>query len=57
VLKNPYFAVTDEEGHFRLQNIPAGRYHIKAWHGRWPEKSRQIDIREGQDAVVNFEFP
>lgn len=32
VLKNPYFAVTDEDGKFEIKNAPAGEYRLVAWH-------------------------
>jgi len=31
VFKNPYFAVTDENGNFEIQHAPAGAYHLVAW--------------------------
>jgi len=31
VLDTPYFAITDAEGNFRLEHLPAGRYVLKAW--------------------------
>src|SRR5262249_28921107 len=32
---NPYFAVTDAEGRFRITEIPPGRYRVVAWHEGW----------------------
>jgi hypothetical protein len=29
---HPYFAVTDNEGRYKLENIPPGSYKIKMWH-------------------------
>ena len=31
VFNHPYFAVTDEDGKFKIENAPAGKYHIVAW--------------------------
>jgi hypothetical protein len=31
VLKNPYFAVTDENGNFEIKNAPAGTYRVVGW--------------------------
>jgi len=31
VLKNPYFAVTDEDGKFEIKNAPAGDYRVVIW--------------------------
>jgi hypothetical protein len=31
VFNNPYFAVTDEDGHFKIEKAPAGKYNIVGW--------------------------
>lgn len=41
VLQNPYFAVSDKEGNYRITNVPAGKYRLKSWHEKTkkrPEK-------------------
>jgi len=35
VVSHPYYAVTDEDGNFRLTNVPPGDYEIEAWHEGW----------------------
>ena len=35
VVQHPYYAVTDEDGNFRLTNVPPGDYEIEAWHEGW----------------------
>jgi hypothetical protein len=35
VVSHPYYAVTDEDGNFRLTNVPPGEYQIEAWHEGW----------------------
>lgn len=57
VLENPFFAVTDEHGVFEIKNVPRGNYVLKAWHGRWPEKSATITVKKNGSTTVNFEFP
>lgn len=32
VFEHPYFAVTDEQGAFRIDGLPAGTYGVKVWH-------------------------
>lgn len=34
VSPSPYFSVTDDEGRFEIQKIPAGAYRIDVWHPR-----------------------
>jgi hypothetical protein len=33
VARNPYYAVVAEDGSYQIENIPAGKYTVKAWHG------------------------
>jgi hypothetical protein len=35
VVQHPYYAVTDEDGNFKLTNVPPGEYEIEAWHEGW----------------------
>ena len=32
VLDNPYFAVTDKDGHFTIKDLPPGTYTLNAYH-------------------------
>ena len=34
VFDHPYFAVTDDQGAFKIDGLPAGTYNIKVWHER-----------------------
>jgi len=35
VVRHPYYAITDEDGNFKLTNVPPGDYEIEAWHEGW----------------------
>jgi hypothetical protein len=35
VVQHPYYAVTDEDGNFKLTSVPPGDYEIEAWHEGW----------------------
>jgi len=35
VAKNPYYAVTGQDGKFELDDVPPGAYQIVAWHEGW----------------------
>ena len=32
VFDHPYFATTDDNGNYKIENIPAGEYNVTAWH-------------------------
>ena len=34
VFESPYFAITDENGAFKLDSVPPGKYRLLAWHER-----------------------
>lgn len=49
VRDNPYFAVTDEHGQFRIDEIPPGRYRVTAWHEGWVVTGKDKDGRPVYD--------
>jgi plastocyanin len=44
VMDNPYFAVTDKEGNYRISGIPPGKYKIKIWHEGLPGTEKEVTI-------------
>jgi plastocyanin len=49
VRENPYFAVTDDSGQFRIDEIPPGRYRVTAWHEGWVVTGKDKDGRPQYD--------
>jgi len=43
----PAFAVTDAQGHFRIEGVPAGSYQIDAWHERATVTGPAVRVRAG----------
>jgi plastocyanin len=54
VLKTPYFVMSDTAGHFRLGQLPAGRYTLKAWIDSRTTREKPIDLKEGQTLHVDL---
>lgn len=54
VLENPYFASTDENGNFKIRDVPPGTYKLKAWHERLPAAEREITVPTNGEVKVNF---
>jgi plastocyanin len=54
VLENSYFASTDENGNFKISNVPPGTYTLKAWHERLPADEKQIVVPA--DGQVRTDF-
>jgi hypothetical protein len=46
VVRQPYIALTDEHGAFRLTNVPPGSYEIVAWHEGWKvvREAQTLDV-------------
>lgn len=61
VFNHPYFAVTDEDGKFKIEKAPVGKYHIVAWQesigylSKTYKKGDPIDIKADGVTEVNFD--
>jgi plastocyanin len=54
VLNTPYFVMTDTDGHFRLEGLPAGRYTLKAWVDSRTTREKAVELKSGQTLHVDF---
>jgi len=53
--ENPYFAVTDNSGGFKLTDVPAGTYTVEVWHEKLGKSSQKVTVKAKEDAKVTFE--
>ena len=55
VFAHRYFALADEQGDYRLENVPPGTYNVFAWNESTPLETRRVVVPEsGGDVEVNF---
>src|SRR5262249_39755583 len=54
VLKNPYFASTDKNGNYKISNVPAGTYKLKAWQERLPGQEKDVTVPETGSITLDF---
>ncbi len=56
VLENPYFAVSDKKGNYKIENLPAGKYELKTWHEKLKSQSKDVTVPENGEVEVNFKL-
>ena len=59
VQDHPFFAVTDDLGNFKIENIPPGTYEVIAWQEKFKMGraiSKTIEIKSNSDTVEDFLF-
>lgn len=56
VLDHPYFAMTDRAGQFLLEQVPPGRYQVKAWHPRFGMATGNVSVAAGGASQLDLRF-
>jgi len=56
VQAHPYYAVTDEGGAFKLDNVPAGKHKVEVWHETLGKMTQEVEVKAGAPAKVTFEL-
>lgn len=54
VFDHPYFAVSAKDGTFKISNVPAGKYTVKAVHRKAGATTQEVEVKEGEPAKVEF---
>ena len=54
ILETPHFVVTDADGHYRLDDLPPGRYVLKAWINSETTREQSVEILVGGPQRVDF---
>jgi len=57
VTDHPFAVLTDDQGRFRIQDVPPGKYHVAAWLPNWHETGRDLDFESKQTLRVHFAPP
>jgi len=56
VVNHPFFAVTDKDGGFVLQNVPAGTYDVRSWHERFGTVTSSVHIDSARVADLEVVY-
>ena len=54
VLQTPYFTISDAKGHFRLTNLPAGHFTLKAWINSRNTVEHPVELKSGAGLHVDL---
>ena len=54
--ENPYFAVTDNSGTFKLTDVPPGTYTVEVWQQKLGKTTQKVTVKAKEDTKVNFEM-
>jgi hypothetical protein len=57
VFNHPYFATTDPDGRYRIDNIPPGTYSVVAWHDGSNRDTRTVTIPDSGVVELDFVVP
>jgi len=49
----PFVAVTDQNGGFSIDGVPAGSYTVSIWHETLGEQTQQITVTDGQKTSLS----
>jgi len=56
VAGNPYYSVTNDQGAFKLSDVPPGTYTLEVWHETLGKQSKKVTVGSKQDVKVTFEL-
>jgi len=70
VMKNPYFAVTNKQGHFEIpdsttleqtglsgvKDLAAGKYFAKSWHEKLKTQKQAVIVPENGDVTIQLDL-
>jgi hypothetical protein len=56
VLNHPFYAVSGEDGTFKIANLPPGKYTIEASHRKAGKQTMEITVEESGAKDANFTF-
>jgi len=54
VFSHPFFALTDADGRYRIDNVPAGTYGVIAWNEGTSSDSKPVSVPDGGIAELDF---
>ncbi len=54
VFSHPFFALTDQDGRYRIDNVPPGTYGVIAWNEGISSETKKVTVPDGGIAELDF---
>ncbi len=56
VTDHPYYAVSDEAGAFKLDNVQPGKHMVEVWHEALGKVTQEVEVKAGAPTKVMLEL-
>ena len=53
---DPYFCVTDENGNYKIENVPVGTYKLQVWQETLGRKKFDVTVTADEETKVDIEM-
>jgi plastocyanin len=53
-MDQPYYAVTGDDGSFKITDLPPGEYEVEIWQGELGKKVEKVTIKAKEDTAVDW---
>jgi hypothetical protein len=54
VFSHPFFAITDADGRYHIDNVPPGTYNVIAWNEGVSSEPRSVTVPDAGVADLDF---
>ena len=44
LLQNPFFATTNKDGQYKIENVPPGTYSVAVWHAKGKSQPKPVTV-------------
>lgn len=55
-VEHPYYAITDANGNFEIENIPPGTYKLQVWHEKLGKQVQDVTLKPKGKTNVSFKL-
>lgn len=56
VADHPFYAITDDQGHFVLNDVPPGQYTLRIWHERLGTITKKVSVTDDGSTPLELEM-